>query len=118
MADKPQWLIREDAGVPVLVALALRQQLGIRVPEDLPALRDLPVRTPDAADATLALETQWRDYWNMTVEPAARWNSSTDSTRSSRCRRPGPSSCVRRSLRWPRRRSSTPRPRTTATWTR
>ncbi|MGL3149215.1 zinc-binding alcohol dehydrogenase [Microbacterium sp. A82] len=71
MADKPQWLIREDAGVPVLVALALRQHLGIRVPEDLPALRDLPVRTPDAADATLALEKQWRDYWNMTVEPRA-----------------------------------------------
>ncbi len=48
MADKPQWLIREDASVPVLVALALRQQLGIRAPEDLPALRDLAVRAPDA----------------------------------------------------------------------
>lgn len=71
MADKPQWLIREDAGVPVLIALALRQMLGIREPEDLPALRDLRVRAPDAADATPALEEQWREYWDMTVEPRA-----------------------------------------------
>jgi|SRR5690606_7815741 len=71
MADKPQWLIREDAGVPVLIALALRQMLGIRQPEDLPSLRDLQVRAPDAADATAALEEQWRDYWDMTVEPRA-----------------------------------------------
>ncbi len=71
MSDKPQWLIREDAGVPVLIALALRQMLGIRVPDDLPALRDLPVRAPDAVDATPALEEQWREYWDMTVEPRA-----------------------------------------------
>jgi hypothetical protein len=71
MADKPQWLIREDASVPVLVALALRQALGIRAPDDLPSLRDLPVRAPDATDVTLALEKQWRDYWDMTVEPRA-----------------------------------------------
>lgn len=71
MVDKPQWLIREDASVPVLVALALRQTLGIRVPEDLPSLRDLPVRAPDAADASPALESQWRSYWDMTVEPRA-----------------------------------------------
>lgn len=71
MADKPQWLIREDAGVSVIVALALRQMLGIRVPEDLPALRDLQVRAPDAVEAAPALESQWRDYWDMTVEPRA-----------------------------------------------
>ncbi|MEV4736458.1 MULTISPECIES: zinc-binding alcohol dehydrogenase [unclassified Microbacterium] len=71
MADKPQWLIREDASVPVLVALALRQSLGIRAPQDLPSLRDLPVRAPDATDATPELEAQWRDYWDMTVEPRA-----------------------------------------------
>lgn len=71
MADKPQWLIREDASVPVLVALVLRQALGIRVPDDLPSLRDLPVRAPDAPDATSAVEKQWRDYWDMTVEPRA-----------------------------------------------
>jgi hypothetical protein len=71
MADKPQWLIREDASVPVLVALALRQALGIRVPEDLPSLRELPVRAPDAADASPELEAQWREYWDMTVEPRA-----------------------------------------------
>lgn len=71
MADKPQWLIREDASVPVLVALALRQALGIRAPEDLPTLRDLPVRAPDAVEVTPALEKQWREYWDMTVEPRA-----------------------------------------------
>ncbi|MBO0980947.1 zinc-binding alcohol dehydrogenase [Microbacterium sp. SD291] len=71
MSDKPQWLIREDASVPVLLALALRQSLGIRVPEDLPSLRDLPVRAPDAAEASQALESQWLDYWDMTVEPRA-----------------------------------------------
>jgi hypothetical protein len=71
MADKPQWLIREDASVPVLVALALRQALGIRVPEDLPSLRELPVRAPDAADASPELAAQWREYWDMTVEPRA-----------------------------------------------
>ncbi|WP_298039173.1 zinc-binding alcohol dehydrogenase [uncultured Microbacterium sp.] len=69
MADKPQWLIREDAGVPVLVALALRQKLGIREPSGLPTLRDLPVRAPDAIDASERLEKQWLRYWNMTVEP-------------------------------------------------
>ncbi|MGP6176387.1 zinc-binding alcohol dehydrogenase [Microbacterium sp. A196] len=71
MADKPQWLIREDAGVPVLIALALRQMLGIREPDDLPSLRDLQVRAPDAVDATPELEKQWREYWNMTIEPRA-----------------------------------------------
>ena len=71
MSDKPQWLIREDASVPVLLALALRQRLGIRAPEDLPALRELAVRAPDAPDASPAVEAQWREYWDMTVEPRA-----------------------------------------------
>lgn len=71
MVDKPQWLIREDASTSVLVALALRQLLGIRSPDDLPALRGLDVRRPDAADADDDLERQWRQYWDMTVEPRA-----------------------------------------------
>jgi hypothetical protein len=71
MSEKPQWLIREDAGVPVLVALALRQALGIRAPADLPSLRDLPVRAHDAVEATPEVESQWLDYWDMTVEPRA-----------------------------------------------
>ncbi|WP_226533761.1 zinc-binding alcohol dehydrogenase [Microbacterium paraoxydans] len=71
MSDKPQWLIREDASVPVLVALALRQSLGIRAPEGLPTLRELAVRAPDAVDASSTVETQWREYWDMTVEPRA-----------------------------------------------
>jgi hypothetical protein len=71
MVDKPQWLIREDAGTSVLVALALRQLLGIRAPEDLPSLRGLEVRRPDATDPDDALESQWLEYWDMTVEPRA-----------------------------------------------
>lgn len=71
MADKPQWLIREDASTPVLVALALRQLLGVRAPADLPALRGLEVRAPDATDASAELEAQWSDFWDMTVEPRA-----------------------------------------------
>ena len=71
MVDKPQWLIREDASTSVLVALALRQLLSIRSPDDLPALRGLDVRRPDAADADDDLERQWREYWDMTVEPRA-----------------------------------------------
>jgi hypothetical protein len=71
MTEKPQWLIREDAGTPVLIALALRQLLGIRAPEDLPSLRGLETRTPEAADASDAVEEQWRAYWDMTVEPRA-----------------------------------------------
>ncbi|GAA3933136.1 zinc-binding alcohol dehydrogenase [Microbacterium soli] len=71
MVDKPQWLIREDAGTSVLVALSLRQLLGIRAPEDLPSLRGLEARGPETDDATEALEAQWREYWDMTVEPRA-----------------------------------------------
>ena len=36
----PEWLIREDAGQQVLLALYLRQVLGIRSPDELPHLRD------------------------------------------------------------------------------
>ncbi|MFD6698502.1 MULTISPECIES: zinc-binding alcohol dehydrogenase [unclassified Microbacterium] len=69
MVDKPQWLVREEAGIPVLVALALRQRLGIRTPAELPTLRDHPLRAFDDAGADDALERQWRAYWDMTVEP-------------------------------------------------
>lgn len=71
MADKPQWLIREDASVPVLVALALRQLIGVRSPVDLPSMRDLALRAPDAAEISETLELQWLSFWNMTVEPQA-----------------------------------------------
>jgi len=69
MVDKPQWLVREEAGIPVLVALALRQRLGIRTPAELPTLRDHPLRAFDDAGADDVLERQWRAYWDMTVEP-------------------------------------------------
>ncbi|WP_424937221.1 MULTISPECIES: hypothetical protein [Bacteria] len=71
MADKPQWLVREDAGIPVLVALALRQDLGIREPAGLPPLRERGTRPPDAPEASALVERQWHAYWEMTVEPMA-----------------------------------------------
>lgn len=68
----PEWLIREDAGQPVLLALYLRQVLGIRSPDELPLLRRAPVAEPSRSESDQAiLERQWREYWAMTVEPQA-----------------------------------------------
>ncbi|GAA4480543.1 zinc-binding alcohol dehydrogenase [Microbacterium panaciterrae] len=71
MIEKPQWLVTEEAGVPTLVALALRQRLGIRVPVALPVLRDHPLRAFDDGTTDDALERQWQSYWEMTVEPVS-----------------------------------------------
>lgn len=69
-AGTPEWLVREDAGQPVLLALYLRQVLGLRAADELPHLRGIPPRVNDRAAALqAALEDQWRAYWNMTVEP-------------------------------------------------
>ena len=38
----PEWVIREDASQPVLLALYLRQVLGLRSPDELPQLRGIP----------------------------------------------------------------------------
>jgi len=71
-AGGPEWVVREDAGLPVLVALYLRQILGIRTPEELPHLRGVPAVQPlGEYDDAAALERQWRAYWEMTVEPQA-----------------------------------------------
>ena len=68
----PEWLIREDAGQPVLLALYLRQVLGIRSPDELPYLRGIPPRTNEREEQAQALlERQWREFWAMTVEPTA-----------------------------------------------
>lgn len=72
----PEWVVREDAAAPVLVALYLRQVLGVRSPEALPPLRALvgaEVPAPTGFDAAAGdeLERQWRGYWDMTVEPQA-----------------------------------------------
>src|SRR6476659_2320581 len=68
----PEWLIREDASQPVLLALYLRQVLGIRSPDELPHLRGIPPRANDRnEDAQALLERQWREFWAMTVEPQA-----------------------------------------------
>ncbi len=71
-AGTPEWLIREDAGEPVLVALYLRQVLGISSPDELPHLRGIPPRENHRDEqAQSLLERQWREYWAMTVEPQA-----------------------------------------------
>lgn len=68
----PEWVIREDAGQPVLLALYLRHVLGIRSPDELPSLRGIAPHPNDRSeDAQAALERQWREYWAMTVEPQA-----------------------------------------------
>ncbi|MEJ3403660.1 zinc-binding alcohol dehydrogenase [Rathayibacter sp. YIM 133350] len=71
--SQPSWMIREDASIPVLLVLWLRQSLGIASPAHLPPLRGvtLPARTPRDVDAQDRLERQWRDWWAMTVEPEA-----------------------------------------------
>lgn len=71
-AGAPEWVIREDAGQPVLVALYLRQVLGIRAPDELPHLRGIPDRPVSRSEQEQdILEAQWRAYWDMTVEPQA-----------------------------------------------
>lgn len=71
-AGAPEWVIREDASQPVLLALYLRQVLGIRSPDELPQLRGIPSRPQNRDDdAHARLERQWREYWAMTVEPQA-----------------------------------------------
>lgn len=70
-AGAPEWVVREDAGIPVLLALYLRQSLGIRYPEELPQLRGVTSAAAEEFTDTAALERQWRAYWDMTVEPQA-----------------------------------------------
>jgi hypothetical protein len=68
----PSWVIRENANTGVLLALYLREVLGIASPAELPRLRDIgPVGAdrPRDVDAHDALEKQWREWWAMTVEP-------------------------------------------------
>ncbi len=70
-AGGPEWVVREDAGLPVLVALYLRQALGIRFPEELPHLRNMPPAASSEYVDAAVLERQWRAYWEMTIEPQA-----------------------------------------------
>lgn len=70
-AGGPEWVVRENAGLPVLVALYLRQMLGIRFPEELPHLRGVTGAESDEYSDRTAIERQWRGYWAMTVEPQA-----------------------------------------------
>ena len=68
---EPAWVVREDAGLSVLVALYLRQRLGLRYPEELPHLRGVEAGIPDEYLDRTALERQWRAFWDLTVEPQA-----------------------------------------------
>nr|WP_274636760.1 zinc-binding alcohol dehydrogenase [Microbacterium bovistercoris] len=71
-AGGPEWVIREDASHPVLLALCLRQLVGIRAPDELPHLRGIRPRVNDRSpDAQAILERQWSAYWDLTVEPQA-----------------------------------------------
>ena len=68
----PSWVIRENASTAVLLALYLREVLGIASPAELPRLRDVGRVGPGGprdVDAHDALEKQWREWWVMTVEP-------------------------------------------------
>ncbi|MFT4213307.1 MAG: zinc-binding alcohol dehydrogenase [Microbacterium sp.] len=70
--ERPQWVVREDASLPVLVALYVRQVLGIRSPEVLPHLRGISSEALGRPGAEHPeLERQWFSYWQMTVEPQA-----------------------------------------------
>ncbi|HAQ59657.1 MAG TPA: zinc-binding alcohol dehydrogenase [Microbacterium sp.] len=67
-----EWVIREDANVGVILALGLRQLIGVRWPDELPPLRGLPSHEiARDEDEKARLERQWREYWAMTVEPQA-----------------------------------------------
>ncbi|WP_298943793.1 zinc-binding alcohol dehydrogenase [uncultured Microbacterium sp.] len=70
-AGGPEWVVREDAGLPVLIALYLRQVLGIRFPEELPHVRGIAPHGPHEDEDDPALERQWRGFWELTVEPQA-----------------------------------------------
>lgn len=67
-AERPEWVVREDAGIPVLIALHLRQVLGLRHPAALPHVRGVE---PGALSDDEVLEAQWRTFWDLTVEPQA-----------------------------------------------
>ncbi|GAA3659738.1 zinc-binding alcohol dehydrogenase [Microbacterium marinilacus] len=65
---QPDWhQVHEECSASVLVALYLRQALGVRHPDALPQLRGV-ARGEDAVDD---VERLWRGYWDMTVEPEA-----------------------------------------------
>ena len=70
-AAGPEWVVREDAGMPVVVALYLRQVLGLRYPDELPHLRGVPSVPADDVTDDPVLDKQWRAFWEMSVEPQA-----------------------------------------------
>ncbi len=70
-AERPEWVVREDASAAVIVALFVRQALGIRAPEEIPHLRGAPATPPVDDDAAAVLQRQWLAYWAMAVEPQA-----------------------------------------------
>lgn len=68
----PSWVIRENASHAVLLALYLREVLGIASPVELPRVRGVRSMAESLpTDQQDALERQWRAWWAMTVEPEA-----------------------------------------------
>ncbi|NYD68239.1 zinc-binding alcohol dehydrogenase [Agromyces atrinae] len=69
----PSWVVRENASRLVLLALYLRDRLGIASPTDLPRLRGVAPAPPGVREVDVQdlLERQWRSWWMMTVEPEA-----------------------------------------------
>lgn len=65
--NAPSWRVTEGTDLGVLVALYLRTTLGVRPPEELPALRGV---TP-GGEASPEVADQWLRHWRMTVEPLA-----------------------------------------------
>lgn len=74
-------IVRQDARVSVIVALYVRQALGLHGDYDLPPLREAPdaglTHASGAERATL--EAQFTAYWAVTVEPLShRTDSALD----------------------------------------
>lgn len=70
--EETQWVIREETSPAVVLALYLRQALGLRSHHDVPNLRDAPVVEPARWEKQQhELEKQWQQFWDMTVEPLA-----------------------------------------------
>lgn len=68
--DGTVWGVREDASRPVLVALYLRDALGIVDPSGLPRMLGTGLATPTApVDARLAFG--WMRWWIPLIEPDA-----------------------------------------------
>ncbi|CAN5152420.1 hypothetical protein BH11ACT4_BH11ACT4_06530 [soil metagenome] len=70
-AGAPSWELREDATHSILVALYVRDALGIDEPDELPRLLPSvdPITHAHPGRARAVLEQQWMWWWRSTVDP-------------------------------------------------